>query len=402
MFIKNLKNILFGVNREAASPNSGEDSVGLHPTSCKEDTDIYGGFQWIAALDLQTCLKCAALDGKTWNLKGEPIGHNIPFPQSDIHEGCRCVKYPITKSWKELGFDLPEMSESTRSSMFGPVSGELNYEQWFHKHVPEELKQRYLGDQLYTLYKEGMTSFFELAKHGERTPVNSKEVKSIMARIESPKTGKTELPKINNELALPNYDWRISVSFGKSSSVNFERALYLAQSAPEYQESEGLYQATYSADPEEYLAFVKLYELVSAWKSAHVMINGHLTDRKIVGNINYCYGDKCRSGNSDFCFGASYFTVNPFGCHRLQMSAFNSPWTEFFYPISDGKYMLDKSKMKKRIDEKGRIFSKCPAFDYKAIIDRLNSLPSVVTEAEFIKLTDQNGHFDSININITI
>ena len=200
--------------------------------------------------------------------------------------------------------------------------------------------------------------------------------------------------------AAQGYPWRISVSFGKSSSANFERALYLAQNAPEYTESNGIYQATYSADPEQFLAFVKLYELVSGWKSAHVMINGQLEDRKIVGNINYCYGDKCRSGDPDFCFGASWFTKNPFGCHRIQMSACNTPWTDFFQPIATGEYMLDKCKMKRRIDYQGRVYSKCPAFDYDSIVDRLNSLPSVVTEEEFIKLSEQNGHFGRINISI--
>ena len=143
------------------------------------------------------------------------------------------------------------------------------------------------------------------------------------------------------------YPWRISISFSKARSANFDRALFLAQSAPEYTESNGVYQATYSAAPEEYLSFVKLYELVSGWKSAHVMINGHLVDRKIIGNINYCYGDRCRSGNPEFCFGASMFTANPFGCHRLQMSACNTPWVEFFGQLDTGEYMLNKCQMKR-------------------------------------------------------
>lgn len=401
MFIEKLFKAISGKAGQKAAPDKKTESCCME--SFQANSDILSGFQWIATLDLRTCLKCATLDGKKWTLEGVPIGHDVLLPQSDIHEGCRCLKMPVTKTWKELGMDFPEFDPSTRSSMFGPVSGELNYEEWFHKHVPEELKKRYLGDHLFALYQNGMTSFSELAKHGERTTISDKEVKKIMAQIESAKATNMQLPKINNGLALPNYDWRISISFGKSRSSNFDRALFLTQSAPEYRlGDDGIYQATYSADPEEFLSFVKLYELVSGWKSAHVMINGCLTDRKIIGNINYCYGDKCRSGNPDFCFGASIFTKNPFGCHRLQISAYNNPWVEFFNPTADGTYQLDKPRIKRRIDSVAQSYNKCPAFDYESIIDRLNSLPSVVSEDEYKKLMQQNGPFGGINIEIRI
>ena len=211
------------------------------------------------------------------------------------------------------------------------------------------------------------------------------------------------LPVSAHRMAAPEaeYPWSISISFGISRSANFDRAVFLAQSAPEYTESNGIYQATYSADPEEYLSFVKLYELISGWKSAHVMINGCLVDRKMIGNINYCYGDQCRSGNPDFCFGASIFTANPFGCHRLQMSACNTPWTDFFNPISSGEYMLDKCRIKRRIDYQGRNYKNyCPAFDYISIIARLNDLPSVVSEQEYLRLMEQHGHPGRITLTI--
>lgn len=50
---------------------------------------------------------------------------------------------------------------------------------------------------------------------------------------------------------------------------------------------------------------------------------------EIVGGLNYCYGDFCRNGRLNFCFGASEYTENPFGCHRLQISATNNPWYSF-------------------------------------------------------------------------
>ena len=197
------------------------------------------------------------------------------------------------------------------------------------------------------------------------------------------------LAQTKTSLGLSPYPWQISISFSRSHSPNFKRALYLAKQSPQYLEldeaGEPVYQATYSADPKEFLSFVRLYEMISLWKSAHVMINGQLADRKVVGNINYCYGDNCRSGNPDFCFGASRYTENPFGCHRLQISANNNPWTCYYDQIADGTYKLDKVDMRRRIDHFTAVYKVCPSFDYEAILERLDGLPSIISEKEHEK-----------------
>lgn len=184
-------------------------------------------------------------------------------------------------------------------------------------------------------------------------------------------------------------DWYISISFGKSSSVNYSKAVALAKSAPQYHEQEDdgkiLHQAIYSSKAADYLSFIMLYETVKEWKSSFVIINGQLIDRKIIGQLNYCYGDKCRSGNPNFCYGASYMTDNPFGCHRLQISACNNPWWSF-YTYSGNMWILDKNAMIQRINSYAAIYSICPAFDYNNIIDRLNQLPSSLSDTQYKKL----------------
>ena len=121
--------------------------------------------------------------------------------------------------------------------------------------------------------------------------------------------------KAANMVSAPASCWEIAVSFGKSSSANFDRALYLAQHADRYEKTifngKEVYQAFFHSEPQSFLAFVRLYELVGNWKSASVTINGEFADRKIVSGLNYCYGDRCRSGRSDFCYGASYMTKKP-------------------------------------------------------------------------------------------
>lgn len=195
----------------------------------------------------------------------------------------------------------------------------------------------------------------------------------------------------NEDIVFP--EWYISLSFGKSTSSNYDKAVVLAKAAPQYHEQIDngniLHQAIYSSKPSEYLSFIMLYELVGGWKSSFVIINGKLTDRKIVGKLNYCYGDRCRSGNSRFCYGASYMTENPFGCHRLQISATNTPWWSF-YEKQGRLWVLNKVSMKGRIDSYAAIYQACPAFDYDNIISELEKLPSVLSGRQMERLSDDN------------
>lgn len=185
---------------------------------------------------------------------------------------------------------------------------------------------------------------------------------------------------LSKEIVYP--DWYISISFGESKSQSFAQAVALAQMAPQFiinnVEGKKLYQAIYSDKPEEYLQFIKLYELVSNWKSCFVVLNGKVMDRKIIGKLNYCYGDKCRSGKSDFCFGASEMTSNPFGCHRLQVSAYNNPWWSFGYLDTKKIFHIDKQSIENRIMEYSTPYRLCPCFSMDNILTTLNNLPNSI------------------------
>lgn len=185
---------------------------------------------------------------------------------------------------------------------------------------------------------------------------------------------------LSKEIIYP--DWYISISFGESKSQSFAQAVALAQMAPQFiinnVEGKKLYQAIYSDKPEEYLQFIKLYELVSNWKSCFVVLNGKVMDRKIIGKLNYCYGDKCRSGKSDFCFGASEMTSNPFGCHRLQVSAYNNPWWSFGYLDTKKIFHIDKQSIENRIMEYSTPYRLCPCFSMDNILTILNNLPNSI------------------------
>lgn len=178
-------------------------------------------------------------------------------------------------------------------------------------------------------------------------------------------------------------EWHVSLSFGESRSKNYTKAVALAKMSPRYIYSTDnmknvIHQAIYGPQPEQYLAFIALYELVSNWKSSFVIINGSVIDRKIIQDLNYCYGDRCRSSNPSFCYGASMLTENPFGCHRLQVSSWNHPWWSYGRFDDYSVWHVDKLSLAKRIKKKAAIYELCPAFLWERVLEGLESLPATI------------------------
>lgn len=57
------------------------------------------GWQWIAQLDHRTCPSC-------WGQHGSR--HSVEEPGPLDHQQGRCARLPVTRTWRELGFDIDE------------------------------------------------------------------------------------------------------------------------------------------------------------------------------------------------------------------------------------------------------------------------------------------------------
>lgn len=99
----------------------------------ESNEDLIKAESWVSTLDTRTTHLCRVRDGLKYTPgTHKPIGHKVPWLSGPgrIHWACRSCSAPVTRSWKELGIDIEEMSPSDRSSMDGTVPAETSYSQW--------------------------------------------------------------------------------------------------------------------------------------------------------------------------------------------------------------------------------------------------------------------------------
>ena len=121
--------------------------------------DLVKGWKFTATMDSRTSITCAALDGQVF-----PVGEG---PQPPRHPNCRSTSVPILRSWKELGIDLKEFPESTRSSMDGQIPANVTYNEWL-KGKDSTFQDKVLGPTRAKLFREGMPVDRFVNKAGDR------------------------------------------------------------------------------------------------------------------------------------------------------------------------------------------------------------------------------------------
>lgn len=101
------------------------------------NADLLAAVMWSSTLDNKTSTICRVRDTLKYSAdeKHKPIGHSVPWGAGPgrIHMRCRSSSVPVTKSWKELGFDFDELTPATRASMDGQVPADQSYSDWLAK-----------------------------------------------------------------------------------------------------------------------------------------------------------------------------------------------------------------------------------------------------------------------------
>lgn len=121
------------------------------------NSDIIKAERWVSTLDTKTSAQCRIRDQLQYTAEThKPIGHKIPWLQGPgkLHFKCRSTSSPVTKSWRELGIPIDEMTPSQRASMDGQVPADQDYNQWLSKQSDARIEQ-VLGPERFKLYKSG-------------------------------------------------------------------------------------------------------------------------------------------------------------------------------------------------------------------------------------------------------
>lgn len=94
--------------------------------------NIVKGWRWRCTRSSRTCAACLAMDGRRFAVQ-VPMGS---------HPNCRCYLEPITVTWRDLGFDVPETL---------PVQEDAA--DWFDRQ-PAATKTKVLGPEKAALYQD--------------------------------------------------------------------------------------------------------------------------------------------------------------------------------------------------------------------------------------------------------
>lgn len=127
--------------------------------------DIIGSVRWVATLDSRTTPICQFRDGRVGPVSQDgpwtpPPGADVldpPMARPPAHPNCRSTTVAVTKSWRELGFDMDEMDPGTRASMDGQVPANLTYYDWLSRQSAAVQKD-VVGPARYDMWKkDGIT-----------------------------------------------------------------------------------------------------------------------------------------------------------------------------------------------------------------------------------------------------
>lgn len=129
----------------------------------KQNDDVVEGTMQLSTLDSHTTDICIAYSGAEYDLDGEPLaGTDLPYDGGvPRHWGCRSVEVPITKTFKELGIDIPEPDTGDRASADGPVPADTTFEGFLDR-MGKNFQDETLGPGRAELWRDGTITLQQL------------------------------------------------------------------------------------------------------------------------------------------------------------------------------------------------------------------------------------------------
>ncbi len=148
----------------------------------KANSNVVKGLQQISTLDSHTSLVCIAYSDCQWDLDFKPIGKVRKPYKGGVprHFNCRSVEVPITKTFKELGLNVPEAEATTRASDEGQISAKTTFD-GFLKRKGKAYQNEMLGRGRADLWRQGKITLKDLVDANGR-PLTLAELGTLIKR----------------------------------------------------------------------------------------------------------------------------------------------------------------------------------------------------------------------------
>lgn len=175
----------------------------------------------------------------------------------------------------------------------------------------------------------------------------------------------------------------VEISFGYSSSANYETVLELCKKLPTYQEEgEGKKKKHKITLPiTEIELLERVLNIVGNWKSSSLLIDGKTSSwGDLVNTGMNCYTKRQEAFNPlEYCFGDRGI-VNIWGCCNLGMplDIYNGHWMSYGKFDNNGVWYFDKDRIKHDLELNIHRSRYCPVLNTERIFKTLDLLPNSV------------------------
>lgn len=148
----------------------------------RQNSDIIKSLRQVSTLDGHTSTTCVAYSGGEWDLDGNPVnGTKLAFNGGPPrHWRCRSVLIPITKTFKELGLNIPEPGIGTRAATGGPVAADTTFDSWLKRRTKAQQDEQ-LGEGRAQLWRDGKITLTDLVS-GQGRPLSLEELEAKVSR----------------------------------------------------------------------------------------------------------------------------------------------------------------------------------------------------------------------------
>jgi len=146
----------------------------------RKNADVISAVKQVSTLDSHTSDVCIAYSGAQWDLDGNPLTVNGKLSPAfnggpPRHFNCRSVLVPVTKTFKELGLNIPEKAPTQRASNEGPIDAKTTFDE-FLKRKGKAYQDAQLGEGRADLWRAGKITLRDLVA-GDGRPLTLRELR---------------------------------------------------------------------------------------------------------------------------------------------------------------------------------------------------------------------------------